>query len=364
MANEKASSLPLPRSTLTLFDGTSPSRPASRGGSNTDDTGWIDVAVCEAIVSKPIRFLLAVDGSDESMTALEYLANEVMQRDRDTYLQVLHVFDDSEGQYLPPACRKDALRHVVEAKLTGAVSAKRFRLSWLDKGGKSVGFRICEGIKDVDADYVCLGFVGRKGNNRDNHLMASNYLEVICMGHCGAIVFKDESPKQLPIGRPTKFVVSANLNKASTKAFLDVLRLSKPNDEIHVVYVRSYMEHSDSDYTVALRKKYAAFFEGLHDTAQDVFSKFHDRKVEFHMVAKQMRETIAQAVVRYADDVEADFIAVGTNAMRAERMKSPIGSVSLQICMETERNFIVAIWVDVKPALFDRHVRRNSLKSR
>merc|ERR1712194_172205 len=163
----------------------------------------------------------------------------------------------------------------------------------------------------------------------------------------------------LPTERPTKFLVSASLNKATTKAFLDALRLSKPGDEVHLCYIKSFMENGESEYTKDLREKYCGFFEALRDKDnQQVFSKFHDRVTEFVMVPKLRRETTPQAFLRYADEIEADFIVVGTNSNRVERGKAVLGSVSMQICQESERNFIVSNWVDLKPELYETHVRR------
>merc|ERR1711920_765713 len=103
---------------------------------------------------------------------------------------------------------------------------------------------------------------------------------------CSVMVIKDETVEQMPMTRPSKFVVSVSLNKASTKAFLDALRLSNPNDEIYVVYVKSFMERADSDYTAEVREKYSGFFSALRDGENDVFSKFHDRKCEFVILDK------------------------------------------------------------------------------
>jgi len=287
------------------------------------------------------------------MVGLNFVTDSLMQLQRDTFIQVLHIYDDSKD-YLPPSYRKDALKVYVDAKLTSSASTQRYRISWVAKDGVPTGERICGAIRDLPANYVCLGFVGRKGK-KDAHMLSSNTLEVLCHGRCSVIVFKDETPEELPIKRPTKFVVSVSLNQSSTKAFLDALRLSRPDDEIHVVYIKSYMERTDSDYTKALREKYSGFFGALEDGAQQVFHKFHGRHIGFHMVEKQIRESTAQAVVRYADDVEADFVVVGTNALRVERGKKPIGSVSLQVIMLTDRNFIVANWVNVNPELYGKH---------
>jgi len=178
-------------------------------------------------------------------------------------------------------------------------------------------------------------------------MLASNVMEVMQRGRASAIVMQCDDMAQLPIGRPTVFVVSVSLNQAATKAFIDALQLSKPGDEVHVVYIKSYMERTDSDYTTALKTKYTGIFESLQGEheGQEVMAKFSDRVTRFQLVPKQMRETTSQAVNRYADEVDADFIVVGTNKMRIERGKTFLGSVSYQIILDTDRNFIVSNWI-------------------
>jgi len=330
-----------------------------------DYGGWIDVKICEDILEKSQSFLCSVDGSDSSMVGLHYLTEGLMQQNRQTTCEVLHVYDDAKD-YLPPALRPDAIRSVVESKLTGAVSAKRYKVVWSRKDGVKVAKHLCSRAKAAQADFAIMGFTGRKGR-KDKNLMASNVQEAIQTCSCACIVIKDESPNLLPIKRPTKFVVSVSLNQASTKAFLDALRLSQPGDEIHVVYVKCFMERTDSDYTAELKEKYSAFFAGLKDGAEVTsgnqeglsgsFAKFSDRITQFVLLKKQRRESTAQAVVRYADEIEADFVVVGTNTLRTDRGKKPLGSVSLNIIMEWERNFIVSHWLDVS---MDLHGQLNS----
>lgn len=320
-----------------------------------DPAGWIDVSVCEAIVSAPLKFLVTVDGSGVGYTALSYVIDDVMQKNRNTNVEVLHIYDKSK-EYLPPHFRSDAIQSLVEAKLTSAITPKRSYMRWLPKAGKSVGEHICEQVNAGRKDFIVLGFFGRKGK-KDSHLPGSSLLEVLQRASGTAIVIKDEDPAMLPTQRPTKFVVSVSLNKASTKAFLDALRLSQPGDEIHAVYVKSFMERTESDYTSTLREKYSSFFAALKNGDEKVFSKFQDRVTEFVMIEKQRRETTPQAIVRYADDWEADFICVGTNALRAQRGKKPVGSVSMEVCQETERNFIVSYWVDIDPRIYEENVR-------
>lgn len=330
-------------------------------------SNWIDQSVCQAILSKDVNVLVAVDGSDNSMVALAYVSDGLMQYDKKAFAQILHIYDDNKD-YLPVSCQQKALFSTCETKMTTSVSAKRYQLNWVSKemaAGLGVGDLLCREIARMPAHFIFMGFFGLKGIKEAHDILGArlctNVADVLSLGNsCSLVCFKDESADKLPVkGRKAVFVVSVSLNKSSTKAFLDALKLSKPGDEIHVVYVKGYMEREDSDYTTAMRQKYELFFSGLQDGKQEVFFKFHDRAVSFVLVDKHRRESTPQAVVRYADSVEADFLVVGANAAdRVARGKKPVGSVSLQICLLTDRNFVVANWVDVAPEVYEANVRR------
>lgn len=232
-------------------------------------------------------------------------------------------------------------------------------MTWTRKDGMSAASHLCERTKATSADFAVMGFTGRKGK-KDRNLVASNVQYALQSCGCAVLVMKDETPNLLPIKRQSKFVVSVSLNKASTKAFLDALRLSQPGDEIHLVYVKSFMERTESDYTTELRAKYEGFFSAMQDK-QGGFSKFCDRKTQFVMVKKQRRESTPQAVVRYGEEIEADFMCVGTNSLRVQKGKSALGSVSFDICKEWDRNFIVSHWVDIDAQLYQKYGARPSM---
>jgi len=266
---------------------------------------------------------------------------------------------------LPAHASKEGVQLACEAKLTSSVSSKRYRLRFMlaERAG-SVGDQLCAAIGNLPADFIVMGFFGVKGRKRGDYVKAelgSSLATVLNHGNSSSLIcIKDDSVQLLPIKfKKGVFVVSVSLNKSSTKAFLDALRLSKPGDEIHVIYVKSYLEREDSDYTAQVRLKYEGFFESFRDPGQAVFSRYHDRLTKFELIAKGRRETIAQAVVRYADEVEADFLVVGANsADRVARGKQPVGSVSLQACLLTDRNFVIAKWIDIAPAIYEGNVRR------
>jgi len=303
--------------------------------------GWIDVPTCEELLSATTKFLLAVDGSEISTVARDYIADDLLWKNRNTHADVVHVYCDTKD-YLPPKLRSDAVRQAVESKFAGSVSSKRYTLNWISKNGKSAAQHLVSEAKRNESNFVVMGYRGLKGR-KDSRMVSSNCYQALKEAPCSVMVIKDETVEQMPMKRPTKFVVSVSLNKASTKAFLDALRLSQPEDEVHVVYCKGRLEKAQNIYEHELRAKYEGFFGSITD-GSGAFTKFQDRHCHLHIINQPAQQTVPEAIVAYADSLEADFIVVGTNALRVARGKEPVGSVSMQICMETERNFIVSSW--------------------
>mmetsp|Transcript_58808 Transcript_58808/g.137337 ORF Transcript_58808/g.137337 Transcript_58808/m.137337 type:complete len:322 (-) Transcript_58808:141-1106(-) len=310
------------------------------------DAGWIDCAKIDQILSQPLRIISSVDGSEASMCGFEYVIKGLMSADKKAHVFVTHIYDESKT-YLPVEYRKDSLQSKCEAICTSSLLPDRYDLHFFQRKetGEKVGSQLMLEIVERQAEFICMGWRGRKERKAKSDAMAaSNVMGVMERGKCTTIVIQNEDVQALPLGRPAVFVVSASLNQASTKAFIDALRLSKPGDHIHVVYVKSYLERAESDYTAAMRQKYSGFFEGLKSSNEAVLSKYGDRNTVFTMLEKRRLETTAQAVARHCDAVDADFVVVGTNTMRVERGKTHLGSVSRQIILDCDRNFIVSNW--------------------
>lgn len=314
--------------------------------------GWVDCEKIDQFLTGHMVIMAAVDGSDASMLGLQYLVTGFMRQDRDTELHIVHVFDRAKRN-LPAKYKPENIRSQCEALVISNLVRRRYEFHWLDKAEMTAGQRIVEEMATTNVDFITMGYWGRKGRGKTAEAFKKTLMEVVEHGKCSVIVINPSDSRDLPIGRPTKFVVSANLNSAAVKAFVDAIRLSKPGDEIHVVYVKSFLENEESDYTIQVREKYEALFTGLDGTAEDgcqELQNFHDRSAVFNVVDKQMRESTAEAVVRYAEDEDADFIVVGANVARVQRGKEAIGSVSMDICLETSTSFIVSAYVhDFRP---------------
>eukprot|EP00933_Yihiella_yeosuensis_P030218 TRINITY_DN23878_c0_g1_i1.p1 TRINITY_DN23878_c0_g1~~TRINITY_DN23878_c0_g1_i1.p1 ORF type:complete len:338 (+),score=36.79 TRINITY_DN23878_c0_g1_i1:145-1158(+) len=304
----------------------------------------IDSTRIEEMLLQHMRVICCVDGSTQSTIGFIWVVKGLMQNDRETDLQVVHYFDESK-EYLPPKWRKGAIESMCSTVCTSYLLPDRYKVNLVPKGDVKVGERLCELVKHNGASFVVMGFQGRKG--KDLHLMGSNVMEVMQRGRCSCIIIRNRDERVMPLARKTKFVVSTSLNPAATKAFVDALRLSRKGDEIHIVYVRPFLEPHDKEceYTQAIRTKYETFFGSLSDSHAWPTGKmiqFADRDIKLHFTPQGRGEGIPGALVRYASDIDADFVMVGTNALRVERGKEPVCSVSKQIIMEWSGNAVVS----------------------
>mmetsp|Transcript_147149 Transcript_147149/g.256848 ORF Transcript_147149/g.256848 Transcript_147149/m.256848 type:complete len:365 (+) Transcript_147149:95-1189(+) len=318
-----------------------------------DAPGWIASAKIDQFLSETIKFATAVDGSQASLKGFEYVVSGLMQADRDSTCIVVHLFEDAEED-LHPAWRRNCIESHCDTMCISNLMPSRYRMRFVPKRlGSTVGRQLVDEISACSADFVCMGICGRKGSKSAHPLLASRIMEVLKHGACSCIVMNTAEERELPLHRPARFVVSASLNIASTKGFLDALRLSKPGDEIHVVQAKSYLEHQESNSACSLREKYDALIAGLTRDASDgckQLTKFGDRSASFWNVDQLPGESVSQAVVRYCEEIDADFIVVGANAGRMGQGEEPLDAVSMRICMETTRNFIVSVYTpDFRP---------------
>jgi len=123
--------------------------------------GWIEVEQCEALLTKSMSFCVGIDGSDPSLVGFHYVVEGIMQKNRETFLEVVHIFDSGKD-YLPVAWQPDQLRASTEAKLTSALSEKRYRVAWLRKEGRRAADHMTERSQAIDSDFIVAGFIGRK----------------------------------------------------------------------------------------------------------------------------------------------------------------------------------------------------------
>mmetsp|Transcript_89374 Transcript_89374/g.193456 ORF Transcript_89374/g.193456 Transcript_89374/m.193456 type:complete len:349 (-) Transcript_89374:41-1087(-) len=319
------------------------------------EDSFIDCNDIDKMLNENIEIVVSVDGSEQSSCGLDWVLESVMQQDKATHLHMVHIHDPAKD-YLPPRYKENAVKAHCEAKVSSWLLPKRYHLDMLKREADvSVGEQLCKVIHKLNGNFLVMGYKGISGR-KPKTVIGSNVMEVIQRGRCSCIIMRTEDPKELPSKRPTKFVVSTGLNNAATKAFLDAVRLSKPGDEIHVVYIRPFSENqlNEGVRTKALREKYAGIFEGMKDPQKwpsQKMQKFGDRVVAIHLQPQGRGESVAEALVRKARCLEADFVLVGTNALRVEKGKPILGSVSLQIMKEWEGNLVVSNYISSRDGL-------------
>jgi hypothetical protein len=185
--------------------------------------GWIDNCKIDQFLSGRIKIVSAVDGSEASTRAFNYVIKGLMQQDRESYATIVHVYDLSK-EYLTPALRRGAIQSFCETTCVSHVLPSRYELRFIPRvSDQKVGVQLVQEVCKQNADFICMGICGRKPRERVRQFLASNIIEVLQHGACSCIVINTDDERELPFGRPTKFVVSLSLNVAATKAVIDAL---------------------------------------------------------------------------------------------------------------------------------------------
>jgi len=267
-------------------------------------------------------------------------------------LKIMHIYDNTKDYLVGTKFNPERLEQTVNDICLTSVSKSRYAVLFQPKHTNDkdvqVGPSLIDQANADHSDFVIMGLVGRKGIKKSSFAGTPMGKQLdFAMSHTNGsiVVIQDvQTATTLKSNTKTVFAVSVCLNTASTKGFIDALRLSKPGDEIHVVYVKSFLERTESDYTIALRTKFAKLFAAIHEEMKDVaHATYGDRVCTFHLLEKKKGYTTPQAIVEFADDVGAHFIVVGTNVLRSrEKGKEHLGSISMQILMDSHKNFVIA----------------------
>jgi len=133
------------------------------------------------------NFFVGVDGSENSDLAFQVATQELMKSKDGVVL--IHAFDSTvKRPDLPTALMPKELHERLHCMLVSTMSAKRFRMKWLDKAGSTTKNFIVKTINDLLHDreklplierpsYIVTGITGRKGN------LKGKTLPIVAAGH-------------------------------------------------------------------------------------------------------------------------------------------------------------------------------------
>lgn len=298
---------------------------------------WVGTGLSDAL-----SIVAVVDGTEADLMGLEYVVKRCVMRGQEAKLFVVH---DAADDALPENGNADGVRSRCEALVASACGeARHIGFLSVSGGELSIAQSLLEVRRAHAAQFVTVGRSRlASGLSQAGSIMA----EILRDGNCSILVTNTDDPEYLRVRRPSKFAVTASMNPATAQALVDAIRLSLPGDEIHIVYIKSFLEGEDSDYTRHVCQKYHALFDGFESTERQgqVLKHFCQRLIYFTLVEKRLRESTVQAFLQHAEEeVGADFVCVGANTTRADRGKQPLGAVSASMCCETRLSCIVSAY--------------------
>jgi hypothetical protein len=210
------------------------------------------------------NYIVAVDGSENSCSALEVCLQELM-KSRDS-ICALHVFDSTKkSDHLASVHRPEALKESMGVKLMTRTNKDRFTLNWVDKKGETTKNYVLKVVNDladrrdtlpanVRPSYFVTGLHGRKETGKPGSmpLLAAGQF------HLPNIIIKKEAPI---VDRGRIFVASIK-DLSHTAPYYVALDLMKPGkgDKLVVLHVYAYNSMENATEADGMLKKYEKYF--------------------------------------------------------------------------------------------------------
>eukprot|EP00386_Alphamonas_edax_P012750 GDKI01039621.1.p1 GENE.GDKI01039621.1~~GDKI01039621.1.p1 ORF type:complete len:350 (-),score=83.59 GDKI01039621.1:145-1119(-) len=256
----------------------------------------------------PLKYFVAVDGSDDSLCAYNLTLKHLMPRTSNNIV-VGHVAKEKE--YLPPHMQANNIKARVEADLVTSFPKSRYELHWMSKDqGKSTKEQIVRAANEKTVDFLVLGFQGRKGNKAQGMLGSTSDFSIRYSSSSVIVVKNVECARALVNagGRAVKFVVCVDDSVGALKAILDALRLSKSSEDKFILLHVAPLAQEQLQLSArieAVRAKYERI----------IAEQLQGRNVEFRVVQKTAGIPINETIVSIVEDECADFAVLGADGM-------------------------------------------------
>lgn len=295
-----------------------------------------------------MRVLVATDGKPGSLGALRLAAT--LERDVGAAVSVVRAIQPvpiygptSSPLHLMPvapaieeACRAAELE---TARLLASVgSAAPGWPSRLEIG--SAPGTIVRVASEEDASLIVLG-LGRH-DRLDRWFGTETALRVVQMSHIPVLAVPGDAVGR----RPRSAVVAVDFSDYSRRALEEAVRLCGPGVTLHVVYVLAVPEdlidfgelRAIADYHERVKEELRAWTRSMKLEGE--------AEIVFH----SLEGKIAEEVLRFADDLDADLIAAGSHGM-GFLTRTIVGSVSTRLLRGALRPVLIVPPVERLPEL-------------
>jgi len=318
----------------------------SRSGSIQDLDAYFAALVMNQGREQTLTFFVGVDGSEASHQAVDLVMKYSMPKSKNRMV-VAHVYDESKT-YLPRPMQQAVLLAEMENRLITSFPAARYELKWTAKRPEhGIKEELVHSANETMADFVVVGFYGRKGRKVD-HSIGSSADYSMRNASASSIVVKDTSPLMRDIAeerfdgnhpRPIKFLVGIDNSNAALKALQDVMKLSKSlQDPIVMVHIAP---QEQEDLPIGCTK------DAILDKFENIRKRFLAQRpnVTIRIVMNTPGQTLSEHILEEVDKEEADFVALGADAMKAKAKGKNayyLGSISDHCVKQATCNVIVS----------------------
>jgi nucleotide-binding universal stress UspA family protein len=272
------------------------------------------------------RFIVGVDGSELSFRAFQTAL--ALMRDKDT-VEVLHVADPlKEG--LPYDSTPEAIEGFYTTKLVAALPRARWRYITKAKAlGESTKAVLCRYVNDdaTSFDALVVGVTGRKGPKDDPAVLGSTADYSLREAHLTSVLVRNRTFPEDAV-----FAVGTDGSESAHRAVLTACRMAGKGATVLIFHIEDPTEEKDVDAKFTadrIRQRYETFAES-------------EATVRYLVHRKDPRETVSSAILGFARDHDATYLAIGADGIGAYVSgTSTWGSVSDNVVKHAKCTVIV-----------------------
>lgn len=278
--------------------------------------------------SSGIKWDVCVDGSDISLDAFKIVFDELW-RDGD-FMIVSHVFSNDKD-YLSIRYKPDNLKQHYETHLIGTHSSKWIMVWEHLQKGLTTKEHLNKIAKDNEADFIVMGYHGRKGEKEDPTLLGS---AVEYMAHhpvCTALVVKSPEKRKEKADGGFRWLVCSDGSEKSYKALRETIRLMDKEVDHLIVLVVNLSSLNTQD--IELKTSEICEEENVKDH-------------KFETIDRDSDEKTYESIVDYinVDDTDyIDFVTVANQGSGYKMHLEPkyLGSVAKGVLCNAKCNVVL-----------------------
>ena len=255
--------------------------------------GGAAAAAAAAGANRPLKWIVAVDGSKGSRCAYEDLMSLSRRTD---VVHVVTVASAKDKAYLPHEEKPQSIKEYYEVRLVGKFAKDRHSVTIITKKeGEDTAHALLAWVntKHADADFLVVGSVGRKGPKADSHTFGSVADLSLRAAHMPAVISKNTAAAE-----QNAFLVAVDGSDRAHEGLELALRLMKEGDRTTVLHVDDPADRKGGNgvrSAAAVEARYTAFC-AAHPQAT------------FRCVVRTGDQGVADAVIAASEDSSTHII--------------------------------------------------------